>query len=51
MFSLDVSYYRKSFATLQELIDDVTSSGMDPNYEITQDGEGTGEELSEFIIF
>ena len=35
MYSLDCSYYKKEFMYLDELIDDITVSGMDPNYEIT----------------
>jgi hypothetical protein len=33
------------------LIDHVMMSGMDPNYEITQDGVGIGEEAIDFITF
>jgi hypothetical protein len=51
MYSLNCEYYVKNFETLDELIDDVISSGMDPNYEITKNGKGTGEELIEFIVF
>jgi len=43
MYSLKCSYYEKSFETMQELLDDVMSSGMDPNYEITLNGVGTSE--------
>lgn len=51
MYSLDCKYYTKEFETLDELIDHVMMSGMDPNYEITQDGVGTGEEAIDFITF
>jgi hypothetical protein len=50
MWTLNCSYYKKEFSTLQELIDDVMSSGMDPNYEILRDGKPTGEELWDFIV-
>jgi hypothetical protein len=43
LYSLDCDYYKKSFATLEELIDDIVSSGMDPNYEITLNGNPTGD--------
>jgi len=43
MYSLDCTYYSKEFPTRQELIDDIMSSGMDPNYEITFNGVNTGE--------
>jgi hypothetical protein len=51
MYSLDCSYYTKSFTTLNELIDDMTISGMDPNYEITRDGKGIGENAIDYIVF
>jgi len=51
MYSLDCVYYTKTFSTLDQLIDDVISSGMDPNYEITKDGKGTGEQAIEYIQF
>ena len=35
MFSLDCNYYNKEFSSIEELIDDVITSGMDPNCEIT----------------
>jgi len=49
MWTLDCSYYDKSFATLRELIDDVLDSGMDPNYEVVRNGRGIGENLIDFI--
>lgn len=49
MYSLDCSYYTREFNTLDELIDDVISSGMDPSYEITKNGICTGEELFDLI--
>jgi hypothetical protein len=48
-YSLDCGYYSKEFNSIEELIDDVITSGMDPNYEITKDGEGIGEELIDLI--
>jgi len=51
MYSLDCSYYTKSFTTLNELIDDVTISGMDPNYEITRGGKGIGENAVDYLVF
>ena len=50
MYSLKCSYYQKEFNTIDELIDDVVSSGMDPSYEITKNGKGTGEYLEDFIV-
>ena len=51
MYSLDCSYYYQKFDTVDQLIDDVVSSGMDPNYIITYNGEGTGSEAIDFIQF
>jgi hypothetical protein len=51
MYSLDCNYYQKEFSTLDELITDVMTSGMDPNYEITRNGKRTGEMLSDLIVY
>lgn len=51
MYSLDCSYYDKEFDSINELVDDIMASGMDPNYEITKNGKGIGEEAIEFIVF
>ena len=51
MYSLDCVYYKKKFNTVTELIDDVVSSGMDPNYEITRNGRRTGEYVIDLITF
>lgn len=50
MYSLDCDYYTREFSTIDELIQDVMVSGMDPNYEITRDGEGTGETLWSLMV-
>jgi hypothetical protein len=50
-YSLDCSYYNKKFITLDELLDDIASSGMDPNYEITKNGKGIGEQAIELMPF
>ena len=49
-YSLDCSYYNKKFITLDELLDDIASSGMDPNYEITFNGKPTGEMAVDLIV-
>jgi hypothetical protein len=51
MYSLDCVYYEKEFTSLSELINDVTASGMDPNYEITRNGRVTGEMLIDLIAY
>lgn len=50
MYSLDCSYYKKEFSTIDELLNDILSSGMDPNYEITKDGKGIGENAIDLIV-
>ena len=49
-YSLDCSYYNKSFSNVNDLINDIISSGMDPNYEITWNGIPTTEMASDFIV-
>ena len=51
MYSLDCDYFDKEFEQRSELINYVMSSGMDPNYEITRNGIGTGEMLIDLIQF
>ncbi len=51
MYSLNCEYYDKEFNTIQELIDDIQTSGMDPNYEITFNGESTGEKALDLMEF
>ena len=50
MYSLDCSYYSKTFDSVDDLVNDVIQSGIDPNYEITFNGKPTGEEVIELII-
>jgi len=50
MYSLDCPYYLESSNTLEELIQCILLSGMDPNYEITLDGIGIGEFASDYLI-
>jgi len=51
MYSLDCHYYEKEFNYVHELINDVLISGMDPNYEITRNGEPTGEYLINLLKY
>lgn len=43
MYSLNCAYYTAEFKTIGDLIAHIIVSGMDPNYEITYNGKGTGE--------
>jgi len=45
MYSLDCEYFDNEFVSLSELEEYCKNNGMDPNYEITKDGKGTGETL------
>jgi hypothetical protein len=49
MYSLDCSYFKAEFETLEELIESVIINGMDPSYEVTFNGEGTGEQIFDLI--
>tara|TARA_B100000927_G_scaffold279992_1_gene264053 strand:+ start:1896 stop:2066 length:171 start_codon:yes stop_codon:yes gene_type:complete len=51
MYSLDCEYYEEEFDTLEELIENVIASGMDPNYEVTRNGTGIGELAFDFISY
>jgi hypothetical protein len=51
MYSLNCNYYTREFTSIDLLIEDIINSGMDPNYEITQDGEGIGETAADLIQF
>ena len=51
MYGLNCSYYTKTFPTINQLIDDVIDSGMDPNYEITYNGKVTGDLAIHLITF
>lgn len=42
MYSLKCNYYEREFATVNELLQDILTSGMDPNYEITRNGKSIG---------
>lgn len=50
MYSLKCKYYDKSFDTLEELLNNIIESGMDPSYEVTLDGKGIGEMAQELIV-
>ena len=51
MYSLKCSYYTKEFNTLDELLEDIMTSGMDPSYEITKGGKGTGDKAIDLLNF
>ena len=51
MYTLDCNYYTREFSTVDELIQDIISSGMDPNYEILFNGQPTGDQAIDLIQF
>ena len=51
MYSLNCAYYTREFSSIDELISDIMSSGMDPNYEITFNGVSTGELAADLLQF
>jgi hypothetical protein len=51
MYSLNCSYFKREFYSIDELINDIMISGMDPNYEITKNGVGIGEMAIDLIQF
>ena len=51
MYSLNCDYYTAEFPTIGDLIAHIMISGMDPNYEITRDGKGIGEQATAFIQY
>jgi hypothetical protein len=48
-YTINCSYYKKSFDTIIELIEDIIESGMDTDYEIIENGEKTGEVIHNLI--
>jgi len=50
MYSLNCSYFNEEYNSINELVNGVISRGMDPNYEITYNGLGTGEIAVDFIV-
>lgn len=51
MYTLNCSYYDREFQTIDELLNDIMISGMDPNYEILHNGRPTGEQAIDLIQF
>jgi len=50
MYSLNCDYFVEEFDTIERLLYYVEQVGMDPNYEITRNGKGTGEYLIDLIL-
>ena len=49
MYSLDCSFFDREFHTINELINHIINFGCDPNYEITKNGVGIGEQAWDYI--
>ena len=50
MYSLDCEYFDNEYESLEELIEGVLGCGMDPSYQITFNGQMTGETLADLLI-
>jgi hypothetical protein len=50
MYSINCSYYNNEFNSVDELVESVLASGMDPSYEILKNGVKTGEYLSDYLV-
>ena len=48
-YSIDCEYYKNKFETLDDLVNEIQNSGMDPNYEIMKNGIGQGETVWDHI--
>jgi hypothetical protein len=51
MYGLNCDYFVEEFDTIEKLLYYVVQVGMDPNYEITRNGKGTGEMLADLISY
>ena len=49
MYSLNCTYYKAEFKCIGDLIAHIMISGMDPDYEITFNGKGIGQNAIEFL--
>ena len=49
MYKLECSYFQDAFPTLEELIDHVLTTGMDPGYHVLRNGKRIGMKLEEFL--
>ena len=50
-YSLKPDFLTKEFDTMEELLDYVLDFGVDPSYEITINGEPSGETAMDFLGF
>ena len=50
-YTIDCTYYTKSFNNIDDLVDDITISGQDPNYDILLNGTNTGEQVINLMTF
>ncbi len=49
MYSLDCEYFKAEFKSVNDLLDYIIQTGMDPNYKITRNGKSIGEKASDYI--
>ena len=51
MYTLKCNYYKKQFNKLQDLLEDIMLSGMDPNYWVYKNGKIIGSKAIDLIQF
>lgn len=51
MYSLNCFYFTESFDTITELINYITITGTDPNYNITKNGIATSDMACDLLQF
>ena len=49
MYSLNCDYFNEEFKSVNDLLDHISQTGMDPNYEITKNGKPMGEKAADYI--
>jgi hypothetical protein len=49
MYSLNCEYFNEEFKSINDLVNYIVKTGMDPNYEITKNGKSMGEKACEYI--
>ena len=50
-YTIDCNYYNKRFNNIDDLIDNIITLGIDPNYNIILNGRKTGEQIIDLITF
>ena len=51
VYTLDCPYYHRNFDNIDDLLEDILSSGMDPSYNILKNGHDTEELASDYLSY